>query len=256
MVVVVMGTEEKVVLPYLSEVYHGVAEELRPALGVPILSFLVDEMKDDLAFHTAGERWLRKGEKGTPFQNLIEVAVLLAKEGSLFEGDLGMMLGKIGINPIVTGLRLCGTLESGVLFTPETLDIDFEQFESDLIGYAAGAFNLACNITWVTSQTMPTLLAKASREALAVALEAAITTADTLPHLIARAHASALGVAGTLDAEALDDELSAMLGAAASAAASAASTVVEEEESSDSPAEEEEEEEEEAAFGGLGDLFG
>ena len=81
-----------------------------------------------------------------------------------------------------------------------------------------------------------------------MALEAAITTADTLPHLIARAHASALGVAGTLDAEALDDELSAMLGAAASAAASAASTVVEEEESSDSPAEEEEEEEEEAAL--------
>ena len=86
-----------------------------------------------------------------------------------------------------------------------------------------------------------------------MALEAAITTADTLPHLIARAHASALGVAGTLDAEALDDELSNMLGAAASAAASA---VVEEQESSDSPAEEEEEEEEEAAFGGLGDLFG
>ena len=186
----------------------------------------------------------------------IQKQVTVLNAGDVFEGDLGMMLGKIGINPIVTGLRLCGTLESGVLFTPETLDIDFEQFESDLIGYAAGAFNLACNITWITSQTMPTLLAKASREALAVALEAAITTADTLPHLIARAHASALGVAGTLDAEALDDELSAMLGAAASAAASAASTVVEEEESSDSPAEEEEEEEEEAAFGGLGDLFG
>ncbi|MGB1660255.1 MAG: 50S ribosomal protein L10, partial [Candidatus Poseidoniaceae archaeon] len=175
--------------------------------------------------------------------------------GEVFEGDLGMLLGQIGIKPIVTGLRLCGTYEDGVVFSPSTLDIDFEQFEQDLIGMAAGGFNLACNITWFTSQTMPTLLAKASGEALAVALEAAITTAETLPHLLGRAHRSAMGIAGSLDSSALDDELAAMLGAAASAA-SAAATV---ESASDAPAEaeeEEEEEEEEGGFAGLGDLFG
>ena len=176
--------------------------------------------------------------------------------GEVFEGDLGMLLGQIGIKPIVTGLRLCGTYEDGVVFSPSTLDIDFEQFEQDLIGMAAGGFNLACNITWFTSQTMPTLLAKASGEALAVALEAAITTAETLPHLLGRAHRSAMGIAGSLDSSALDDELAAMLGAAASAA-SAAATV---ESASDAPAEAEEEEEEEeeegGGFAGLGDLFG
>ena len=120
---------------------------------------------------------------------------------------------------------------------------------------AAGGFNLACNITWFTTQTMPTLLAKASGEALAGALEAAIATADTLPHLVARAHASALGVAGTLSPDALDDELAAMMGAAATAAASAA---VADTSASEAPAEveEEEEEEEEAGFDGLGSLFG
>ncbi|MEC8107294.1 MAG: 50S ribosomal protein L10, partial [Candidatus Thermoplasmatota archaeon] len=177
------------------------------------------------------------------------------KAGEVFEGDLGMLLGQIGIKPIVTGLRLCGTYEDGVVFSPSTLDIDFEQFEQDLIGMAAGGFNLACNITWFTSQTMPTLLAKASGEALAVALEAAITTAETLPHLLGRAHRSAMGIAGSLDSSALDDELAAMLGAAASAASSAATV----ESASDAPAEseeEEEEEEEEGGFAGLGDLFG
>ena len=178
------------------------------------------------------------------------------KAGEVFEGDLGMLLGQIGIKPIVTGLRLCGTYEDGVVFSPSTLDIDFEQFEQDLIGMAAGGFNLACNITWFTSQTMPTLLAKASGEALAVALEAAITTAETLPHLLGRAHRSAMGIAGSLDSSALDDELAAMLGAAASAASAAA--VVES--ASDAPAEAEEEEEEEeeegGGFAGLGDLFG
>jgi large subunit ribosomal protein L10 len=186
----------------------------------------------------------------------IQKRTVILEEGEVFEGELGMMLSKIGINPMVTGLRLCGTLEDGTLFEPTTLDIDYEQFESDLISYAAGGFNLACNITWFTTQTMPTLLAKASGEALAVALEAAVATADTLPHLVARAHASALGVAGTLSPDALDDELAAMMGAAATAAASAAATV--DTSASDAPAEaeEDEEEEEEAGFDGLGSLFG
>jgi large subunit ribosomal protein L10 len=186
----------------------------------------------------------------------IQKTTTVLKEGDVFEGDMGMMLSKIGINPIVTGLRLCGTLEDGTIFNPETLDIDYQQFEQDLIGFAAGAFNLACNVSWFTSQTMPTLLTKASTEALAVALEAAIATVETLPHLVARAHASAIGVAGALDPSALDEELSQMLGAAATAAVSAAeSSAVQS--ADDAPAEaEEEEDDEEAAFGGLGDLFG
>ena len=185
----------------------------------------------------------------------IQKRTVVLEQGDVFDGDMGMMLSKIGINPIVTGLRLCGTLEGGTLFAPSTLDIDYEQFETDLISYAAGAFNLACNITWFTSQTMPTILAKASREAMAVAMEAAIATADTMPHLVGRAHSGALAVAGQLDSDALDEELANMLGAAASAAASAASSS---DSTSEVPteAEEEDEEEEEESFGGLGDLFG
>ena len=185
----------------------------------------------------------------------IQKQVTILKEGEEFEGDLGMMLSKIGINPIVTGLRLCGTIEDGTRFQPATLDIDYEQFESDLISFGAGAFNLACNIRWFTTQTTPTLLSKASGEALAVALEAAIVTTDTLPHLIGRANRGAMGVAGSLSADALDEELSQLLGAAASAAESAAAAPS----SDEAPAEaeeEDEEEEEEGGFDGLGSLFG
>jgi len=186
----------------------------------------------------------------------IQKRTVVLQEGDVFEGEMGMMLSKIGINPIVTGLRLCGTLEGGTVFAPSTLDLDLEQFESDLIGYAAGAFNLACNITWFTSQTMPTLIAKASGEALAVALEAAVATADTIPHLIGRANMSAMGVAGSLSPEALDDELSSMLGAVATAAAAAPADVAEDASEAPTEAAEEEEEDEGAGFGGLGDLFG
>jgi large subunit ribosomal protein L10 len=186
----------------------------------------------------------------------IQKRTVVLEAGDVFEGDMGMMLSKIGINPIVTGLRLCGTLEGGTRFQPSTLDIDYEQFETDLISYAAGAFNLACNITWFTSQTMPTILAKASREAMAVALEAAITTADTMPHLVGRAHSSAMGVAGQLDSDALDEELANMLGAAATAAATAVDSSSDSTSEAPTEAAEEEEEEEEESFGGLGDLFG
>ena len=185
----------------------------------------------------------------------IQKQVTILKEGEEFEGDLGMMLSKIGINPIVTGLRLCGTIEDGTRFQPATLDIDYEQFESDLISFGAGAFNLACNIRWFTTQTIPTLLSKASGEALALALEAAIVTTDTLPHLIGRANRGAMGVAGSLSADALDEELSQLLGAAASAAESAAAAPSSEEAPAEAEAEDEEEEEE-GGFDGLGSLFG
>ena len=185
----------------------------------------------------------------------IQKKVTILKEGEVFEGDLGLMLSKIGINPIVTGLRLCGTIEDGTRFKPATLDIDYEQFEADLISFGAGAFNLACNISWFTSQTTPTLISKASGEALALALEAAITTADTMPHLIGRANRSAMGIAGSLSADALDEELSQLLGAAASAAASAAAAAPSTDEAP-AEAEEEEEEEDEGGFEGLGSLFG
>jgi large subunit ribosomal protein L10 len=185
----------------------------------------------------------------------IQKKVTILNEGEVFEGDLGLMLSKIGINPIVTGLRLCGTIEDGTRFEPATLDIDYEQFEADLISFGAGAFNLACNISWFTPQTTPTLISKASGEALALALEAAITTADTMPHLIGRANRSAMGIAGSLSADALDEELSQLLGAAASAAASAA-VAAPSTDAAPAEAEEEEEEEDEGGFEGLGSLFG
>ncbi|MEC8263958.1 MAG: 50S ribosomal protein L10, partial [Candidatus Thermoplasmatota archaeon] len=85
----------------------------------------------------------------------IQKQTVVLKEGEVFEGDLGMMLGKIGINPIVTGLRLIGTYEEGVIFRPDVLDIDFDAFRSDLIGFAAGAFNVACHVGWFTPETTP-----------------------------------------------------------------------------------------------------
>ena len=187
----------------------------------------------------------------------IQKTTTVVGQGEVISADLGIMLAKLGINPIEIGIILTGAIEDGFLFEADSLDLDTDGFRTDIITATSGAFNLACNIRWFSSQTMPTLLAKASGEAMSVAVEAGITNDVTIPLFVSRANARALALAGQLDSSALDDELAAALGAAASAAASApAATSDAADPAEETPAEEEEEEEEEAEFGGLGDLFG
>ena len=187
----------------------------------------------------------------------IQKTTTVVNKGDTISADLGIMLSKLDINPIEIGIILTGAIEDGVLFEADSLDLDTDGFRSDIITATSGAFNLACNIRWFSSQTMPTLLAKASGEATSVAVEAGITNDVTIPLFITRANARALALAGQLDSSALDDELAAALGAAASVAESAPAATSDAAESAEEvSAEEEAEEEEDAGFGGLGDLFG
>ena len=185
----------------------------------------------------------------------IQKTTTVVEKGQPISADLGIMLAKLDINPIEIGIILTGAIEEGFFFPASALDIDLDQIRTDIITATSGAFNLACNMRWFSEQTMPTLLSKASGEALSVAVEAGVTNETTAPLFISRANARALALAGQLDSSALDEELSAALGAAASAssesvaASNATETVTE-------VTDEEEEEEEEQEFGGLGDLFG
>ncbi len=187
----------------------------------------------------------------------IQKTTTVVNKGEPISADLGIMLSKLDINPIEIGIILTGAIEDGFLFEADSLELDTDGIRSDIITATSGAFNLACNIRWFSSQTMPTLLAKASGEATSVAVEAGITNDVTIPLFITRANARALALAGQLDSSALDDELAAALGAAASVAESAPAATSDAAESADEvSAEEEAEEEEDAGFGGLGDLFG
>jgi large subunit ribosomal protein L10 len=187
----------------------------------------------------------------------IQKTTTVVNKGEPISADLGIMLSKLDINPIEIGIILTGAIEDGFLFEADSLKLDTDGLRSDIITATSGAFNLACNIRWFASQTMPTLLAKASGEATSVAVEAGITNDVTIPLFITRANARALALAGQLDSSALDDELAAALGAAASVAESAPAATSDAAESAEEvSAEEESEEEEDAGFGGLGDLFG
>ena len=56
----------------------------------------------------------------------IQKDTVAIRAGEVFEGELGMMLSKLGIDPIVTGLRLVSSFEDGTTFTPDILNIDHD----------------------------------------------------------------------------------------------------------------------------------
>ena len=186
----------------------------------------------------------------------IQKTVTVVNKGDPIEGELGLMLSKLGINPIEIGLILMGVIDDGQVLSSSELDLDTDGLRNDIIQATSGAFNLACNVQWFSSATMPALLSKASSEALSVALEAGVVNDKTASVIISRANAHAMAIASRLDSSALDEELVAALGAATvSSSAGAAASEVAEDTASEAVSEEEEEEEE-AGFGGLGDLFG
>ncbi|MDP7340863.1 MAG: 50S ribosomal protein L10 [Candidatus Thalassarchaeum sp.] len=133
----------------------------------------------------------------------IQKTVTVVNEGEIISGDLGIMLAKLGITPIEIGLILTGSVEGGIVFPASSLNLDLDGFKSDIISATSGAFNLACNTRWFSTTTVPTLLSKASSEAMSVAIEAGIVNDDTVSLFITRANAHAMAISGQLDSSAL-----------------------------------------------------
>lgn len=189
----------------------------------------------------------------------IQKTVTAVEKGEPISADLGIMLAKLDINPIEIGIILAGALEDGFVLMADDLEIDTDAVRDDIIRAVSGSFNLACNITYLTTQTLPSLIAKGKGDALAVAVGAGVINDDTAGIILSKVRTQALGLAGKLDSDALDEEVIAALNASASApvesVASADASSADEETGGEAP-DEEEEEEEEAGFGGLGDLFG
>ena len=176
-------------------------------------------------------------------------------QGDVISADLGIMLAKLGINPIEIGIILIGAIEEGHFFHSSDLDLDTDGFRNDIVSATSGAFNLACNVRWFSSTTTPTLISKAASESLSVALEAGIVNDATASAILSKARSRALSLAGQLDSSALDEELQAALGAVSQSAEVAPSEATDSGEADEAEADEEEEEED-AGFDGLGDLFG
>ena len=186
--------------------------------------------------------------------------------GEEVSADLANVLSELGIEPKEVGLDLRSVFSDGVLFAPEELDIDVDDYRADVESAAAGARNLAVNADYPTARTAPTLLSKATGEAKSVGLSAAVESPDLADDLVSKADAQVRALAAAVDdEEALPEELRDVEAPAAGAAPAADEGADEGESSDEEPAETESETEaddadddDDGGDGGdaLGDMFG
>ncbi|RLM57386.1 50S ribosomal protein L10 [Halobellus sp. Atlit-31R] len=182
--------------------------------------------------------------------------------GEEVSADLEGVLSELGIEPKEVGLDLRGVFSEGVLFEPDELAIDVDEYRADIQSAAAGARNLAVNAAIPTAQSTPTLLANAAGDAKALGLFAAIEDPDVLPDLVAKADAQVRTLASQIDDdEALPEELRGV--EAPAPAAEAAADADEEEESADEDTDEQDadaddtdDDDDDDGAEGLGAMFG
>ena len=176
-------------------------------------------------------------------------------EGDIISPEVASALTKLEIYPITVGMQLVGAFDGQTFYLSDVLNIDMNEFRSNVQSATAQAFNLAFNTRYFTGSVMPSLLSKAHTDALGVAMSTAYPSESTIKALLAKAHGAMLGVAGK-SGDGVDDELKEMLGNAASAAVAKAPVEEKAESSQDEEEEEEEEASEEDVGSGLGALFG
>jgi large subunit ribosomal protein L10 len=176
--------------------------------------------------------------------------------------ELANVLGELGIEPKEVGLDLRGVYSEGVLFEPEELAIDVDEYRADVQAAAAAARNLSINAAYPTAATAGALVAKAAGEAKAVGLFAAIEDESLMPDLVARADAQLRSLAAQIDdEEALPEELRGVEAPAADAGADDSSTTDESSDESDEAAEtaapdDDDDDDDDDGAEGLGAMFG
>ena len=180
--------------------------------------------------------------------------------GETVSEDLSNVLSELGIEPKEVGLDLRAVYADGVLFTPDELAIDVDDYRDDVQAAAAAARNLSVNAAYPTARTAGTLLSKAAGEAKALGIAAAIENEELVPDLIAKADAQLRTLAAHIDdEEALPEELRGVEPAAAEEPEAADEDEQDDEEDSaaeDADADDEEDDSDDDAGDGLGAMFG
>jgi large subunit ribosomal protein L10 len=128
--------------------------------------------------------------------------------GEEVDQQLANVLSELGIEPKEVGLDLRGVYADGVMFGPEELELDIEEYREDFASAAAAGRNLSINVVYPTARTAGALLGKASDEAKSLGLFAAIESPDLIDDLLGRADAQLRALAAHIDdEEALPEEL-------------------------------------------------
>jgi large subunit ribosomal protein L10 len=96
---------------------------------------------------------------------------VVCREGKPISDKLAAMLVRLGIEPMEVGLDLVATYEDGYIFTKKILDIDEEQFMSNIAMAYAHAMSIAIEIGYTSPSTINQFITKAYLGAKSVVAE-------------------------------------------------------------------------------------
>jgi len=129
---------------------------------------------------------------------------VIIEKGDTITRDDAEILSQLGIEPLEIGLDLDIAYSEGELFTAEELDIDTEQYRTDVETASSAAFNLAVNAGIINETTAETIVQEAVRKAKNLAISEGLPVEETIEEALAHASGNAEGLDSQLDLESVD----------------------------------------------------
>ena len=131
---------------------------------------------------------------------------VIIEKGDEITADDAEILNQLGIEPLEIGLDLDVAYSEGELFRAEELDIDVEQYRTDVESAAGAAYNLAVNAGIINETTAEAIVSEAVRKAKNLAISEGLPVEETIEEALAHASSNAEGLDSQVDLESVDLE--------------------------------------------------
>ena len=122
----------------------------------------------------------------------------VAKEGDTVSNKLATMLSRLEIYPLTIGLDMKAAYENELIFKPEDLAIDEQEYADNLLQAAQFAFNLSVNTAYPTKTTIESILINAASQSRNLAINCEIIMPETMGTLLTKAYSQMLSLSGKL----------------------------------------------------------
>jgi len=129
---------------------------------------------------------------------------VIIEKGDEITADDAEILNQLGIEPLEIGLDLDVAYSEGELFRAEELDIDVEEYRTDVESAAGAAYNLAVNAGIINETTAEAIVSEAVRKAKNLAISEGLPVEETIEEALAHASSNAEGLDSQVDLESVD----------------------------------------------------
>ncbi|MEM0217165.1 MAG: 50S ribosomal protein L10 [Candidatus Nezhaarchaeales archaeon] len=119
---------------------------------------------------------------------------VVVEAGKTIPAEIVDLLNKLGIEPIEMGLNVKVAYSEGILYRGGDLKLDIEEYKRKLVEAFTNALSLAVNVTFITRESCPYIIAKAVMEAMKLAINACYPIRESIGYIIAKAHAQAVAI--------------------------------------------------------------